>query len=371
MGQRRMRWIAGLGIMGVIAGCAGELKTTTVVYEAGKSTVSNVAASRRQWTGMAISPGGRLFVNYPRWSDQVPVSVAEVSGEGTARPYPNSEINRWEAGADPATHFVCVQSVVMDPDGQSLWILDPASPKIQGVVAGGAKLVQVDLATNHVVRTIAFDTTIATPRSYLNDIRFDRQGFGYLTDSGAGGLVVLELRTGMTQRVLQEHPSTHSEHVPITIDGKTWHRPDGSIGEGQSDGIAYDPEGDWIYYHALTGRTLYRIAAKALRDAAYGRLGGAELAAQVQKVAETGVCDGMEYGGQGAIYLSGLEPHAIQRWSPARGLETLVQDPRLQWPDSFAIGPDSRLYVTTSQIHLMPEPAAPFGIWMVREGRAR
>jgi hypothetical protein len=33
----------------------------------------------------------------------------------------------------------------------------------------------------------------------------------------------------------------------------------------------------------------------------------------------------------------------------------VVQDTRLQWPDTMAWGPDGRLYVTTSQIHRMPK----------------
>ena len=47
-----------------------------------------VAFSDAQWTGIAISQESRLFVNYPRWSANVPLSVAELKN-GDPIPYPN------------------------------------------------------------------------------------------------------------------------------------------------------------------------------------------------------------------------------------------------------------------------------------------
>jgi len=52
------------------------------------------------------------------------------------------------------------------------------------------------------------------------------------------------------------------------------------------------------------------------------------------------------------LYFSAIEDNAITRLTPNRMLETIVLDPRLAWPDSFAIGPGGAIYVTTSQIHL-------------------
>ncbi|MGE9296198.1 MAG: L-dopachrome tautomerase-related protein, partial [Puniceicoccales bacterium] len=158
-------------------------------------TLVPVAFSDKQWTGVAVSGNERIFVNYPRWSDEVPVSVAELKN-GKPVAFPDAAMNDWAPGKDPATHFVCVQAVYAD-DANTLWILDPASPKFQGVVPGGAKLVKVDLANNVIERTYFFSPDVATPTSYLNDVRIDnRHGFAYISDSGAGALVVLDLKTG-------------------------------------------------------------------------------------------------------------------------------------------------------------------------------
>ena len=85
-----------------------------------------VAESSRRWTGVAVSPEGRIFVNYPRWSDDVPISVAEIV-DGESVPFPDGAWNAWEPGLDVTKRHVCVQSVTFDDQGV-LWILDPGSP---------------------------------------------------------------------------------------------------------------------------------------------------------------------------------------------------------------------------------------------------
>src|SRR4051794_14959587 len=61
--------------------------------------------ANQQVTGVAVSKGGRVFVNFPDWSDDPTISVAEISG-GAPEPYPNAEMNGPGAAG---THFVCVQ----------------------------------------------------------------------------------------------------------------------------------------------------------------------------------------------------------------------------------------------------------------------
>jgi hypothetical protein len=45
----------------------------------------------------------------------------------------------------------------------------------------------------------------------------------------------------------------------------------------------------------------------------------------------------------------------------------VAQDARIAWPDSFAYREPTRdLYFTTSQIHLTPDPPAPYRIFKLR-----
>jgi hypothetical protein len=102
---------------------------------------------------------------------------------------------------------VCVQSVVVD-DQDALWVLDPASPKTEAVVKGGPKLVKIDLATR-VTQSVIFDEDVAPERSYLNDVRLDtKTGHAFITESGTGAIIVVDLKSGKARRLLASDPST-------------------------------------------------------------------------------------------------------------------------------------------------------------------
>ena len=84
----------------------------------------------QQITGVGVSvKSGRIFVNFPYWSDDHSLSVAEIVN-GQPKAFPNEE---WNKPGPAGSHFICVRSVVVD-DQDSLWILDPAAPKQQEIV---------------------------------------------------------------------------------------------------------------------------------------------------------------------------------------------------------------------------------------------
>ena len=303
-------------------------------------------------TGVGVSKEGRIFVNFPYWEDFHGPAVLEiVAGQGP-RSYPDAAWNKLPTAtltpAAAAGQFICVQSVVVD-DQDRLWVLDPASPKFAGVVPGGAKLVQFDLATNKPARTITFNAEAAPTKSYLNDVRFDtKRDVAYLTDSGLGALLVLDLKTGRTRRVLEGHPSTQPEpDFSLVVNGKELRDKAGQKPDFRADGIELSADGNTLYYQALMGRTVYRIATAALRDST---LTPEALATKVQKVGTPGAADGFGRDAAGNIYLSGIENNTIRRLLPSGQTEVIAQAPEYLWPDSFASGPGNTLYFTTSQI---------------------
>jgi sugar lactone lactonase YvrE len=318
---------------------AAEGKPLTVVYE----------NPDFQLTGVTVSKAGRLFVNFPRWSDKYRDAVLEVKSDGSTRPYPDETWNRWDKKPETAgKQFVCVQSVVAD-DQDALWVLDPAAPMMTSVVKGGAKLVRIDLATDKVTRVYPFDESVAKPNSYLNDIRIDNaRKVAYMTDSGAGGIVVLDLASGKARRVLDGHYSVLPDKaVRIVIQGRPVLGAGGKTPQIASDGIALSRAGDWLYYQALTGATLFRIRTSVLRD----ETASADAVARaVEKVADTFPVDGLWMDAQDRIYLSNLGDNAVSRWSNGQ-MEKIASDSRLAWPDTFAQGPDGAIYVTASHIH--------------------
>ena len=64
-------------------------------------------------TGVTVSHKGRIFVNFPKWGDDVKFTVAEIQN-GQPIAYPDESINEVDQG-DQASTLVSVQSVVVDP----------------------------------------------------------------------------------------------------------------------------------------------------------------------------------------------------------------------------------------------------------------
>ena len=326
--------------------------------------LTKVADFSHQVTGVTVSPDGRIFVNFPRWTEDAPVSVAELK-DGRLTPFPDETWNSWRnARKDEfpaAKHFVCVQSVVADAQGR-LWVVDAAAPAMGAVVKDGPKLVGIDLKTNAVTITIPFDETVAPQGSYLNDVRISPDGkTAYLSDSGASGaLIVVDLASGKARRVLDGHPSTQPDpSVTVMYGGQPLRRPDGRGVEFAADGIALSPDGATFYWQAIKGKTLYSLPTAALTGwmtagAVPDALTDRSLAGKIEVVGENGPADGLIISRQnGRMYVSSPQDDAIRmRDLTAKGspLSIVVQDPKLRWPDTFAEGPDGTIYVTTSHI---------------------
>lgn len=314
-----------------------------------------VANFEQQVTGVTVSETGRIFVSFPRWSEDVAVSVGEVQRDGSIKPYPDEQWNSWRnARKDElraSTHFVAVQSVVADGRG-SLWVVDPAAPNAEKTMKDGPKIVQIDLVSNTVKRAYLVPGDVAGPTSYLNDIRIAPDGkYAYLTDSGQpGGLVVLEIGSGKSWRALSGAPATQADRgVTVTADGQPLRRPDGQLLALNADGIALSPDGAFLYWQALTGRTLYRVETGVLRTPSPQGIED-----RVQKVAETEPVDGLWMDKSGRLYLSSLADNAVKALEPDGKRRTVIADPRLRWPDTFAEAPDGTLYVTASRIQDSP-----------------
>jgi pimeloyl-ACP methyl ester carboxylesterase/sugar lactone lactonase YvrE len=315
------------------------------------NALSEVATFDHQVTGVAVTADGRRFVNFPRWTDDAPISVAEVMADGALKPYPDAKWNSWlnaRANELPVgDYFVCVQSIVPDGHG-NLWVLDPGAPGNEKILEGAPKLVKIDLATNRVVKTILVPGDVALQGTYLNDIRFSPDGkTGYITDSGTrGAIIVIDLKSGKGFRALDGHVSTQIDKtVKVTTDGKPLVRPDGRQPAFSADGIAISNDGKTLYYQALTGKTLYSIDTALLRE------GVAETAraAGVKTVAQTHVADGLWMSKAGTLYLTSPTDNAITRLAGDH-VEPVLSDRRLRWPDTFSEGPDGRIYVTASHI---------------------
>lgn len=347
-------------VLPFLAGCSLK-RSPRVEHGSGDGTLRELASGDRQWTGVAISKIGRTFVTYPRWRSGVMTSVAELMSDGSVRPYPSARWNQSDWRKIPRDRFVAVQSVYADARG-SLWILDTGNPEFQGVIPGAPKLVQVDLKQDRVVRVYRFDASAVRKNSYLNDVRIDeKSSVAYLSDSGDGAILVLNLRTGSVRRLLDAHPSTEAEDTDVLIQGSPW-RVNGEQFRVHIDGIALNPKGSYLYYQALTGRTLYRVPTDALRNP---KIASKDLGKRVEKFISTFPVDGMFFGIDGKLYLSSLEDSSIKRVTPEKTIEVVVQHPELAWPDSFTLTSRGTIAVSTARIHEGDAPHGPYRIFEI------
>ena len=312
-------------------------------------------------TGVTVSQSRRIFVNFPRWGDDVDYTVAEVkNGETVA--YPNAEINRPNT-SNSSESFISVQSVVVDPQ-ERMWILDTGSIEFGPTSYGGPKLIGVDLKTNRIFKKILFPQDVALTTTYLNDIRFDLRrgeaGIAFITDSssnGPNGIIVVDLDSGRSWRKLNDHPSTKAEpnFLPLVEGQPVMNRPpDGpptplKLG---SDGIAISADGERLFYCQLASRRLYSASVDALANE---ELSDEQVAETVTDEGDKGGgSDGLESDAENRVYLTNYEHNVILQRSPDGMYQTIVHDPRVLWPDTLSVADDGYLYFIANQLHRQP-----------------
>ncbi|HEV7346894.1 SMP-30/gluconolactonase/LRE family protein [Telluribacter sp.] len=297
-----------------------------------------------QVTGVTMSPLGRLFACFPRWREGVPFSVVEVRQDGSYVPYPDESWNHW-LGAPQDNKFTCVQAVWAQDN--SLFVLDPANPEMKGVV-GNPALYEFDLNTDLLKNKWIFDRKIAPEQSYLNDLRIDEE-FGriYITESGTGAIILLDIVSGVPRRLLDKHPSVKAEDIYLTVEGEKWLR-DGKQPQMHADGIALSPDKAFLYYHALTGYHLYRVSTDMLTSEVMDE---EKLEEQVEDLGKTPAPDGMIFDQNGNLYMADLEKNAIVYRTPEGDIRTLIQDEQIKWADTFTLDGLGNLLFTTSRLH--------------------
>ncbi len=298
--------------------------------------------------GAAVSPEGRIFVCCPRWNETPSPNVAEVLRDGTFRAYPNEGWTGWNAGKSTHDRFVSAHSIHCDADNQ-LWVVDDAVVRQLPELHVRPKLVRIDLATDTVAEVVTFDEAVAPVGAHLGHVRAEA-GYLYVTDAKDGALIVHNRTTATARRLLAGHPAVQVDPSILPfIDGKPFRQKNGGPIEVAIDLL--EISGDHLYFTCLFGPSLWRVPIPALQDET---LTADELGAEVEHVADIPPCAGLMGDADGTLYLSAFTKNAILRLRTGRELDTLVEDPRISFPNEGTVGPDGFLYFPASQIHRIP-----------------
>jgi len=316
-----------LGIrMGLGGGDRLDDRTTDPVFPA--SALENVVDLDYPPGNIAVSRDGRVFFTlHP--DGHPPMKVVELV-DGRPVPYPSQE---WQHASDALPYFQSVLSLRIDRQNR-LWVLDFAD-----YGRGQPRLLAFDLASKALVHRYDFPRDVAGFASMLNDFQVSPDGGTiFIAETSPilqrPSLIVYDTAT-MTQKYIIQAPGRDMRvYGLITL----------RIGV---DSIGLDRRGEWLYYGAVTGDTMYRVRASDLEDAS---LSDDDLAARVEVFAPKTLSDGITTDALDALYLSDMEHSAIVRLGQDRKMTTLVKDERLRWPDGFSFGPDGWLYVTCSSL---------------------
>jgi len=305
-----------------------------------KAQIENVTKFKgQQVTGVTVSEKGRIFANFPRWRKNVKNSVVEVFKNGKSTAFPNKKWNSWKIGSVLSDSvFVAVQSVVSFEN--TLYVLDTRNPLFNGVI-DNPKIFAFDLLSNQIIKTYTLSKNSFHENSYINDLRIDKKkGKIYLTDSGHAGIVVLDITTGESFRILDNHKSTLAETNQLTFNNGVWKN------TVHSDGIALDTKNDILYFHALTGYSLYAISTDKLIEK-----DSLEIGKSVKFITKTSAPDGMIMDELGNLFFADLEKNRIIKLEISSGKTTVIAEgKKVKWADTFSIH-NNELFYTNSKIN--------------------
>ena len=314
-------------------------------------------------TSFDVADDGAIFAAFPRWRDPVNYAVARIDPESAElTPFPDAETNAYYPSEpqrnDPAEHFVCVQAVRLDRRGR-LWVLDTGAVNLGTVVPGGAKLWAYDPASGERLEAFTFDVGDGEPvrtRSYLNDVRFS-DTHAFITDSGEGAIVVVDLETGEAWRKLEDAAATAADkNVELKAEGEPLLlRPPGTDETKpfvvKADGVAIDAEGGRLFVTPLTGRGLYGVPLDLLSDRDHPTSYG-DVTVVTKSMASAN--DGIAFH-DGGVYTTDFEDNALRRIDAETGEQAVVvRDERLIWPDGVVVR-GGRGYVSVNQLNRQPQ----------------
>lgn len=300
--------------------------------------------------GVSVSSDNRLFVAFPKQNKNYQYGLTEIVN-GERVPYPNKE---WNKEGDEKDHFVSVQDLYVDAK-DNIWVLD-SKPSSSGSIFGDDgkatngqfKLLKINTKTNKVERVYTFDD-LDKKVSGLNDIRVDvKHNVAYLSDPGQAAIVILNLETGKTRKVLDKSVYTLADpSIVLSYEGVDMRDENGKPFTSNVNGIALTHDFKYFYFKPINQHHLYRIETKYLIDES---LTNQDLEKKVEDVGNVGITHGLIADKKGNIFLTTSLDYTIKYITPKGKLKTLVQDSRLLWPDSLGIGTDGYLYFSCAQL---------------------
>ncbi len=286
---------------------------------------------------VAVSSSGRVFFTvHPESRPQGNKLLQFV--DGASVPFPSVGSQR--------ELFDTVLGVVIDRQNR-LWTIDHGNHGMRTV-----RLLAFDLDSGELVHDQRFDELIAPSGSFLQDLQVTADGRTVVIADASiwrktPALIVYDIETATARRVLEGHDSVSAEDYVIRNHGNEMKFAGGVVAlRGGVDGITLDE--DWLYFGALSGSGLYRIALNELIDP---NTSDSQLAERVERYADKPLSDGFSIDTTGNVYVTDVEHGAVFRIAADRKPTTLIRSAKIRWADALSFGPNGWMYVADSALY--------------------
>ncbi|UUW08768.1 major royal jelly family protein [Flavobacterium plurextorum] len=311
------------------------------VYAAVDQAAGNIAFTAQ---------GDLVYSHHPFFKPHYRV-VSYNSDTKSVSPFPNLSWNTPRISDD---HYLSNVLGIRDDSNGVIWMLDmgqrdPVTPKIVGW----------NTLTNQLERIYYLPVTVLKPTSQPNDMVVDLihhvfiiadEGIGNGGDGSTAALIIIDMKTGLSRRILEGTRTTLPENTPTVITGKSLAVNGKNLLVG-ADGITADSKFEWLYYAPLNGTKLYRVHISDLINEA---LPANKLDKLIETYSSKPNNGGLSIDTSGNIYLTALESNSVSViLAKDRSVHQLVSDKNMLWPDGVSYNQkDGYMYISAAQVHL-------------------
>ena len=306
-----------------------------------------------QWNGIALTKNNRMFASFPRSTGDVTLSVAEILANSVLSPFPGGEWNTFNpttSSQNVENRFVNINAVLTDSH-DNLWVVDNGMIGNETIV-NAAKLVKINLRTNTVERIYSV-SSLNPPQGFaLNDVRIGSR-HAFLTESGLGSVVIINLQTGQVRRVLDSHPSTKFvDPTVVRMEGRAVLDEKGQPKRMHNKHLELTPDEKTLFYKPPFSHNWFQVSTNYLTNETMTE---SELGNQVLTSWKTMPTGGTTMDDAGNIYLMDIERQTVWQQNSVDGTwRLIIRDERITWGDASDVSADGFLYVPISQINRFP-----------------
>ena len=302
-------------------------------------TLRLVTESDYQWTGVAVSSGGRIFLSFPTFSEFPSFHLAELKGG-----VPVSLLDR-----SSDSEIANLTGIFMDGRDR-LWALDAGMAARGGLSYRQPKILCISIRDHRIQRSFPIPQELSGAASRYADLRIDlERNCAYVTDGGMARLVTVDLSSGKAWVALDE---TVSE---LRASAAFISYPAGNfVPEAPHlNGLTLSEDGSLLYFTPLISTRIYSIPTSALADPAL-------TVAQRRRLIRTVATDlspsaGMVARG-GKLYTGDLRNSRILSTDLRTGKTSALPLPsRFNWADDFASDSTGGIWFTESESNIPVE----------------